>query len=121
MVLELIKSFFGGHGEIYKHSIDSRQYIVTSKKDLKIIIDHFEKYSLLTKKQADFELFKRAVEIMERKEHLTLEGAQKIVGLRDVMNKGLTSIKGAELKLALPFVDYVQRPLVIDPEIKDPN
>lgn len=119
--MELIKSFFGGHGEIYKHGKDSLQYIAASKKDLRIILDHFNKYPLLTKKQADFELFKRAVEIMKRKEHLTLEGAQKIVGIRDVMNKGLTSAKGAELKLALPFIDSVQRPLVIDPEIVDPN
>jgi len=121
MILELIKSFFGGYGEIYKHGKDSLQYIVASKKELRIIIDHFNKYPLLTQKQADFELFKQAVEIMERKEHLTLEGVQKIVGLRNIMNKGLTSAKGAELKLALPSIDYVQRPLVIDPEIMDSN
>lgn len=75
----------------------------------------------MTKKQADFELFKRAIEIMEDKEHLTIEGAQKIVGLRAVMNKGLISAKGAELKLTLPIIESVQRPLVIAPETLDPN
>jgi hypothetical protein len=120
-ILELIKSYFGGQGEIYKQGKDSLQYLVASKKDLKLIIDHFNKYSLLTKKQADFELFKRAVEIMDRKEHLTLKGAQEIVALRDVMNKGLTSAKGAELKLALPFIDSIERPLIKDTETIDPN
>lgn len=119
--MELIKSYFGERGEIYKHGKDSLQYLVASKKDLKLIIDHFNKYPLLTQKQADFELFKRAVEIMDRKEHLTLEGAQEIVALRDVMNKGLTSAKGAELKLGLPFIDPVKRPLIKDPETIDPN
>ena len=119
-VLELIKSYFGGQGEIYKKGKDSLKYLVASKKDLKLIIDHFNKYSLLTKKQADFELFKRAVEIMDRKEHLTLKGAQEIVPLRDVMNKGLTSAKGAELKLALPFINSIERPLK-DSETIDPN
>ena len=119
--MELIKSYFGGQGKIYKHGQDSVQYLVASKKDLKLIIDHFNKYPLLTKKQADFELFKRAVEIMDRKEHLTLKGAQEIVALRDVMNKGLTSVKGAELKLALPIINSVERPLTIDPETIDPN
>jgi hypothetical protein len=52
-----------------------------------------KKYPLLTEKQADFELFKRAVEIMGRKEHLTTEGVHKIIALRDVMNIGLTSAK----------------------------
>lgn len=36
------------------------------------------------------------------------------------MNKGLTTVKGAELKLALPFINSVERPLVIDPETIDP-
>lgn len=119
MILELVKSFFGGYGEIYKHSKDSLQYVVASKKELRIIIDHFNKYPLLTQKQADFELFKQAVEIMGRKEHLTLEGVQKIVGLRDIMNKGLAL--GAELKLAYPSIDYAPRPLVIAPKIMDSN
>ena len=66
-ILELIKSYFGGQGEIYKHGEDSLQYVAASKKDLKIIIDHFNNYPLITQKQADFELFKIAFGIMERK------------------------------------------------------
>lgn len=120
-ILELMKSHFGGQGEIYKHGKNSLQYVAASKKDLKIIIDHFNKYPLFTEKQADFKLFQMALEIIERKEHLTPEGIQKIVSLRNVMNKELKSDKGAKLKLAFPNIENIKRPLVTDPENLDPN
>ena len=39
-----------------------------------MIIDHFDKYPLITQKRADFILFKSIVEMLNRKEHLTEEG-----------------------------------------------
>jgi hypothetical protein len=52
--LELIKIYFGGIGNINKQSKDSVQYSVTSQKDFNVIIDHLNKYPLLTQKAALF-------------------------------------------------------------------
>ena len=37
-----------GVGRIHKHSKDSRQYRVDSIEELQVIIDHFDKYPLMT-------------------------------------------------------------------------
>jgi len=50
--------------------------------DLLVIIDHFDKYSLLTQKRADFVLFKQAVSILTKKEHLTNEGLIKLIAIK---------------------------------------
>jgi hypothetical protein len=54
--------------------------------DLKVIIDHFDKYPLLTKKLADYLLFKQAFKLVLLKEHLTKEGVLKIVALKASIN-----------------------------------
>jgi hypothetical protein len=56
------------------------------------VIPHFDKYPLKTKKHSDYLLFKEAVMIMQRGEHLTIEGIQKIVNIRASLNKGLTTL-----------------------------
>ena len=72
--LELIKSSLGV-GRISKQGKDSLQYLVTSVKELEVIIDHFDKYPLITQKWSDYELFKQALLIIKNKEHLTMEGS----------------------------------------------
>jgi hypothetical protein len=57
-LLELIRTSLGV-GQIYKHGKDSIQLRVSSVKDLQVIIDHLEKYPLITQKLADYLLFKR--------------------------------------------------------------
>jgi len=84
------------------------QFRVTSLKDLTVIVDHFDKYPLITQKWADYQLFKKAVEIMNRKEHLTSEGLQEIINLKASMNLGLSD----ELKVVLPNTNQVSRPKV---------
>ena len=66
---------------------------------------------------ADFLLFKSAVELISRKQHLTEEGLKKIVGIRSSLNRGLTPI----LKEAFSEVISANRPLVQSVEIIDPN
>ena len=104
-LLELIQAFFGV-GKIFQLAKDSIQYRVSSTKDLKVIIDHFDKYPLITQKRADFELFKQIVEMLSRKEHHTKEGLQQIVNLRASINNGLSD----DLKAAFPNITPVQRP-----------
>lgn len=91
--------------------------MVNSFRDLSIIKEHFNKYPLLTQKRADFELYKQVVDLMNRKEHLTKEGLNKIVAMKASMNLGLST----ELKAAFPHTIPVPRPLVNDQEIKDPQ
>src|SRR5262249_52783398 len=74
---------------------------------------HFEKYPLITKKRSDYELFKQVVDLLNRKEHLTLDGLKKIVSLRASINNGLSP----KLKEAFPDTIPVQRPIVADQDI----
>ena len=82
------------------------QFIVYSVKDIKVIIDHFDKYSLITDKNSDFKLFKQVYQLTQQKEYLNLDGLYKIVAIKASMNRGLSD----ELKLAFPDVIPVIRP-----------
>jgi hypothetical protein len=62
-------------------------------------------------------LFKQVVDLMNRKEHLTLEGLKKVVSLKASINNGLSE----EQKAAFSDLVPVHRPLVVDKEIKDPQ
>jgi hypothetical protein len=59
---------------------------VQSIKDIAVIVEHFDKYPLITQKQGDYLLFKMAVNLILNKEHLTIEGLRKIVAIRASMN-----------------------------------
>ena len=65
-LLEMIKNTLGGVGKINSPRESLRQYRVSSFRELEGIINHFDKYPLISKKRADYELFKVAVEIMNR-------------------------------------------------------
>ena len=58
-LLEGIKAYFGGIGRISKHGESSYSYTVTSKKELTILLNHFDNYGLITQKLADYLLFKK--------------------------------------------------------------
>jgi LAGLIDADG endonuclease len=105
-------------GTISAQSKDSVQYRVASLKDLNgIIIPHFEKYPLITQKKADFILFKKIIDLINNKEHLTLEGWHKILALKGSLNLGLSE----ELKKNFPDIIKIERPLVENQKIMDPN
>ena len=104
-------------GKIYKSGLNTVQLQVRSIKELKVILEHFDKYPLITKKRADFELFKRVFILIKNKEHLTLEGLHKIVALKAAMNWGISY----QLKKAFPDVAPVVRPLVENAKIPDTN
>lgn len=85
-------------------------------KYLGVLMYHLDNYPLITKKRADFELFKRILELMNRQEHLTQEGLMKIVSIKASMNKGLSE----DLQTAFPNVIPVLRPIVDVAKIPDP-
>lgn len=112
-LLKIFKNFFGV-GNIQKNADGSITYSVTGINDLiGVIIPHFDKYPLLTNKQADFELFKLIGKLMYNKEHLTVEGLHKILSIRAAMNNGLSKT----LKIAFPNVISISRPKVKQIEI----
>lgn len=116
--MEKIQIFFKSVGNIQINADYSITYAVTRIKDISNnIIPHFEKYPLLTQKQADFELFKKVVELMKNKEHLTKEGLQKIVSIKASLNKGLPE----KLKVAYPEIIPVSKPEVKLSENIDKN
>ena len=91
-LMEKIQEFFGGIGYISKANNNlAVEFRVSTLNDIaNVIIPHFDKYPLLTKKQADYILFKEIIILMLNKEHSTLEGIQKIVNIRASLNTGLT-------------------------------
>jgi hypothetical protein len=78
---------------------------------------HFENYPLITQKWADYQLFKRAFDIIESKEHLTIEGLKKLVAIKASINSGLSDT----LKAAFPDITPAARPLVVKQEIQNPQ
>ena len=116
--LDLLKSLksFWGVGKIYTQK-ESCSYFVNSLKDLTIIVQHFEDYPLITQKLADFKLFKQAIDLISRKEHITLAGLQKIAAIKASLNWGLSE----ELMIAFPNTIPVQRPLLPHTEGNIPN
>lgn len=116
ILLEQIKKYFGV-GEIYPKTSDSIIYTVRSIKDLTVIINHFEKYPLITQKWADYEIWKQAFVLIKNKEHLTLDGLSKIVALKDAMNWGLSK----ELRTTFPVIVPIKKPVVKNQVIQDPH
>lgn len=75
-----------------------------------MILPHFDTFPLITKKQADYLLFRTALlDFIQHKKHLTLDGIEKLVAIRASINLGLKD----NLKKAFPSVVPVPRPEVV--------
>ena len=106
-LLKLIQAYFGGVGRIGKERNNCRYFTIGSLDQiLTKVIPHFDKYPLKTQKYVDYLLFKEVVMMMQRKEHLTIEGLQKIINIRASINKGLSPL----LREAFPNTAARSRP-----------
>ena len=106
-LLKLIQAYFGGVGRIGKERNNCRDFTIGSLDQiLTKVIPHFDKYPLKTQKYVDYLLFKEVVMMMQRKEHLTIEGLQKIINIRASINKGLSPL----LREAFPNTAATSRP-----------
>ncbi|GAA5129041.1 hypothetical protein GCM10023339_57710 [Alloalcanivorax gelatiniphagus] len=82
---------------------------------------------LFSKKRYDFYIYKLIIELMENREHLTLEGLRKIVALKSILNTGTLS---EELKAAFfptgAYLDTLRTKLALSfltekiPKVADP-
>lgn len=75
-------------GKIYrtKSRPDISELHVSSIKEIKLIVEFFDRYPLISQKFADYILFKEAYLLICSKQHLTNEGLQKIVSLKSSSN-----------------------------------
>lgn len=104
-LLKLIQIYFEGAGRIGKERNSCCDYTVGSLDQIVTkVIPHFDKYPLKTKKYSDYLLFKEAVMIMQRGEHLTIEGLQKVINIRASLNKGLTITLREAFPNSIPFL-----------------
>lgn len=86
-ILDKLKKFFKcgvvrvNHGDRMSYRVRGFSHLCT------IIIPFFEKYPLQTKKSNDFLLFKKIIFLMQKREHLCIEGIKKIAKIADLMNR----------------------------------
>lgn len=91
-ILYKIQSFFGV-GAVY-HIPDRKKsvYRVTNVTYINnVIIPHFKKYPLISKKSIDFLLWSKVVDIILKKDHLTKEGFFNILSYYASINKGVST------------------------------
>ena len=85
-VLYALKDYFGC-GVVRKNHGTRLSYRVRGHENLlQKILPFFEKHQLKTKKRVDFAKFRKVVLLMEKKEHLTLDGLEKIRQIKTTMN-----------------------------------
>lgn len=98
-LLESVRDFLGV-GQIQASGKNLIQYRIQTFDELAILIKHLENYPLITQKRADYELFKKAYELVLKKDHLNKVGLNKIVSLKASLNLGLSVL----LKEAFPGI-----------------
>lgn len=106
-----------GVGVVRRNSTTTAIYSVTGLSNLKVIINHFIKYPLISEKYADFILFKYCYDICVSGAHLTLNGFRKILSFKSSLNKGLSST----LIVAFPGIIPEPRPVNLPISKLDPN
>lgn len=122
-LLKLIKASFGC-GTITEYRMNKFIYSVESLSELGIILNHFDKYPLITQKLAmDFLLFKRAYEIVKCRKHLTVKDLKEVLSLKvSIDNKAAKAELTPLLGDSSLTKDLVPVPMVeIDRKIHDPN
>lgn len=84
-ILYALKTFFKDAGYIIYANMYARVEKFADIRD--IIIPHFSSYPLQSTKFTSFYLLKAAVEIVDRKEHLNLEGYRKLLSFKASLKK----------------------------------
>ena len=85
-VLYALKTYFGC-GVVRKNHGTRLCYRVRGQENLRNkIVPFFEKHKLKTRKRIDFAKFRRVLLLMEKREHLTADGLEKIRQIKATMN-----------------------------------
>lgn len=103
-ILNKIQYFFGVGAVYNRPDIKKSVYRVTNVNYIKdVIIPHFTKYPLISKKAIDFLLWSKVIEIILNKEHLTKEGFLEILSNYASINRGVSK------KVKKYFPDIIPR------------
>lgn len=87
-ILYKIKSFFGVGAVYLRPDRKLAVYRVTNVNYIKdVIIPHFTKYPLISRKRIDFLLWSKVVEIILNKDHLTEKGLLNILSYYASINR----------------------------------
>jgi hypothetical protein len=91
-LIQAIQNYLGGICYVSKpNKASTVEFRVSTLKDLvDVILPHFDKYTLISKKSIDYLLFKQIVLLMLNEGHHSLEGIKKIVNIRASLNTGLS-------------------------------
>jgi len=90
-LLYSIRDFFGVGRVFCYENEKSAKYVVSKMSDLtNVIIPHFSKYPLLSAKCIDLKLWVMCINILVKKEHLTLKGLNNIISIKSALNKGIS-------------------------------
>jgi hypothetical protein len=87
--INLMRSFveYFKCGYVASENINTVDFKITKLTELKnVIVPFFEKYPLQSKKSLDFQAFLEVVKLVDSKQHLTLEGLNKIRVIKNGMN-----------------------------------
>nr|AKC35205.1 hypothetical protein [Ulva sp. UNA00071828] len=104
-ILYALKKFWG-FGVVRKNHGDRLCYRVRGITNLnKTIIPFFEKHSLKTKKKIDFLKFRKVLQLIENKQHLTIQGLLEIDAIRLEMNTGKSKKKLILIDGKLDLID----------------
>ena len=107
-----LKNFFNGAGKIVNFK-NTCVYRIDKLTDIwSIVIPHFDKYTLVTQKYADYILFKEIVTLVNNKEHLTLEGIKKILAYKASLNLGFGAARTEDFKEKFSDIKAVGRPII---------
>lgn len=107
-VLCRIKEYFGDVGTISFEKNFAKFTIIKVSDLIEKVIPHFERQPLLTKKYADFELFRQIILILKEESRLSEKGFIKVLNLRYNLNNGISE----ELKVLYPNLIPISRPEV---------
>nr|QGX86683.1 putative LAGLIDADG homing endonuclease [Chloroidium sp. UTEX 3077] len=98
-ILYQIKDFFGcgvvrvNHGDRWAYRVRGHESLI------KKIVPFFDRYICRTEKQQNCLLFREVIYIMERKEHLTQKGVDRITIIKQEINRQLPRPESKEPKI----------------------
>ena len=85
-ILLLIKTFLGGNIG-YRKSQDTYYYGSTSFGSAKNVINYFDYFHLLSSKHINYLKWRKAYLIIQKRDHLNEDGLNKIIKLKNTMNR----------------------------------
>lgn len=99
-------------GQITIHKYEARLEIMGFKNAIQYVIPHFDKYSQITQKQADYILWKNIIMFQNSKQHFTNDGFVQCLSFKASLNKG----QNDTLKTLYPAIIPISRPIVQLPD-----